>query len=1001
MVCVFPCYNSFYNSKGACQFSCKEPHIQKVQGIEKYCLDPPSSLPKDPSEKNPIIPKTPEIPETLRNPENSSAPGKSGACPEGFDFLYANGSCFSTCVFPFDAMIIEGVVQCLFRCESGLYMNWDGECQARCDFPLKAVSKGVEKYCEFHCDGSYRYENNTCKNSCKLPFIPTVTKHESLCNFACPGGSYLDWNHACRTTCNFPLVKKFKGAERYCELPCKTTEFLYENGTCHDSCEFPYLEIPTKFQKFCNFTCPTSSFMNWNLECQRYCHPPFIQNIVGSERYCEIPCNSSAFVHEDGTCSMTCDAPLISNIRSDHKFCDTSCPTGLIHYWDGTCRDECPSSFQKTIYQEEYCDFHCDKDHFLYEGRTCGKTCTFPHVALFDDEGYKFCNLPCNSFEYLSLDGSCQKKCDKVVKTDSLGVKYCIAGGSCDGYLYADGTCQNSCSAPFVKFSMDKDLALCTSPCGPGFYYHKEMNSCVLQCHPPLKSVKTGNIMICQGEGEALPAAGGDDKNNNKNPNHHQDAEEDGQISQILNQLGERVSTASSYIRPNDLHSVFLMSNAKTTKFARYVNLPFINHHHKRVLTSSESKRVSISSIFSFEMPFGLKEKIESREIPVVFKGKVFHSSYLVNQWEAISTLIVVALVGAFIALIDKFVNKVQILGAVIGRLKTIFYWNFMLLVLFNCYDDIIFFTLLELQTLQLDSGFAVLSLLVCVGMNIFAGFILYKVYEITKEAIRSRRETNKKYQVLYAGFQDNSFLSQGYLLFYIGRVIIGAFLIGTLYNYPLIQTILLTLLSFAMLGYLLKERPMYDRFHVLVIAVFEFVGLIVNLGLLFSAVFSFKNDDDRESNISLQIRLSLMIISCSKGLEVFSNIVLWLYIFLGICSAWKISKLPGAESKTAWLNLLVVPFRTPGMEFIDENLDVEKNSKKLRFGWMNLESKNNNNFRRIGKVGKSKKAGKKIWVGNASHDQLKNYDSIKSNGLDSESQDISIHSPAETNKSK
>jgi len=219
-----------------------------------------------------------------------------------------------------------------------------------------------------------------------------------------------------------------------------------------------------------------------------------------------------------------------------------------------------------------------------------------------------------------------------------------------------------------------------------------------------------------------------------------------------------------------------------------------------------------------------------------------------------------------------------------------------------------------------------------------------------------------------------------------------SAFLIGTLYNYPLVQVTLLALLSFIMIGYLLKERPMYDRFHVLVVALFEFVGLIVNLGLVFLAVFSLQNGDDRESNMSLQIRLSLMIMSCNKGLEVFSNIVLWLYIFLGICSAWRIRKLPGAESKTAWLNLITVPFRTPGMELIDENLDVEKNAKSFRFGCISLESKNKN-FRRIGRKaapGKSKKSG------NVSHGPLKNDDSIKFSALDSESQEVSIHSPVE-----
>jgi len=940
-VCVFPCHNSFLNSKGTCQGTCKPPYTQKIQGVEKYCLEPPKKGSDHPSHK-------PE-----EKPENAS---EDGTCPEGFEFHYANDTCMSSCNEPFDAVIINSEVRCQFKCPESFYLSWENECTGSCRFPLKPVKKGVERYCEFGCDGShFRYENNTCGQKCTHPFIPSYIDDEKFCNFACPEKSFLNWNYACQSTCNYPFVQKIKGTERYCELPCKKNEYLYEDGVCRDFCNFPFAPILGKKLNFCNFTCPEPSFMNWNNECQPACHPPFIKRIDGAIRYCEIPCKDPDFVYEDGSCKPTCEAPMIPFHRADFKSCESSCPEGLIHYWDGTCRPTCPSSFQRTIYKEELCDFHCSQDLFLYENHKCEKTCPFPYLATIDDENYKFCDLPCNFNEYLSQDGSCVRKCDKTAVKDSLGVNHCVTPCSNpEQFLYANGTCLETCSAPFKTSRLGKNILLCNSPCSSGLFYQEHTGSCISRCDAPLVPKKIGSLMICENLSVTLGPSSHDGDDVIEAP-----MSEISKISQNLedsaSQIARRISIATSYIRPSDPHSAFLMATAKTAKYSHYVNVPLVDSFEStspsRLLTESSSppqeEVFSISSIFSVKMPQALKAQIPTRPLPTkVFKGKLHHTSFLVNMWETMSTIIILFLLGVALTFIEKLLSKTQFKGliAVAQRLKTIFKWNFMLLVLFNTYDDITFFTIIEFATLRLDSLMDLLSLLACIGVNILAGSFIYKVFTITKESLKARIPTtkqtrpfyqeNESYQVLYAGFQDTSFLKQAFLLFYIGKIIISSALIATLSSYPLIQTVLLTVCSFAFLGYLLKERPMCDRFHVLVVGILEFFGLVINICLV---ILAFTCIDRDMSNISLQTELNAIILFCESALEVLSDIALWLYVFIAINSANKISK----QSQSIWLNLLIVPFRTPGMELDEENEGSNmKTHQRRKFGWTTLEYK-------------------------------------------------------------
>lgn len=277
-------------------------------------------------------------------------------------------------------------------------------------------------------------------------------------------------------------------------------------------------------------------------------------------------------------------------------------------------------------------------------------------------------------------------------------------------------------------------------------------------------------------------------------------------------------------------------------------------------------------------MPSSLKEKFTKRELPDGLEGKLDHTSFLVNFWEALTSfmsLFMLAVFSIVCEFIAKKTNKPRLMS-VIKRFRNITEWNFLLFALFNSYDDITFFTIIELKTLKLDSAAAVFSFLTCMTVFTTAMYILYKLLRITQESLRIYRQTNvdaseivkqeddfykknSKYQSLFYGYQSSSFLKQGFLLIFIGRIMFCYIIMGGLYYSPVAQSVLLTICSVAMLAYLIKEKATYDRFHLVIIVLFEVLGFIVNLCMLILACIVAKGNVNTGAEESLAKGIAIL----------------------------------------------------------------------------------------------------------------------------------------------
>lgn len=94
-----------------------------------------------------------------------------------------------------------------------------------------------------------------------------------------------------------------------------------------------------------------------------------------------------------------------------------------------------------------------------------------------------------------------------------------------------------------------------------------------------------------------------------------------------------------------------------------------------------------------------------------------------------------------------------------------------------------------------------------------------------------------KQFRIFLKGFKDDSFLTRGFMLFFILRIIAYNLLVGLLYMHPLVQATLTTAISIFMLTILVWKRPFVETLDTVELACYEFIVLLVNVCILHLAI--------------------------------------------------------------------------------------------------------------------------------------------------------------------
>ena len=591
--------------------------------------------------------------------------------------------------------------------------------------------------------------------------------------------------------------------------------------------------------------------------------------------------------------------------------------------YDGSAAQDCTGDCVQCYGTASNQCYHCSPPKLLYADGTCQASCQSPLEQFGENSAYK-CIQPCAPNQYMLWNETCADSCDYpfIFGVDSNSRKTCDfpCALSINSFLYQNGSCLSTCPSPHSQIN-ENNYRYCNPPCDTSSFFYQN-GSCQANCpSSTFVQIIEGDLKLCNFNPQ------NDDSKNNPNS-----------LIDTLRSINNAAALGANIWRKSNPYSALMTALAKIVKYVKNLDVPILDSVREELNSQASSTFFSFSLTFTIEMPAKLEACFTRHSLPPIFSESSFHSSFFVNHWGSISTYFILFVFGCVVSFLDKIIQnywgRKRILVAIFKRLKVISQWNFVLFTLFNTYDDLTFFPILEFMTLEFDSIASVVSFCSCLIMMLVAILMLVKVFAISKDIIKTKKqvidestqdsktllyEKWKNYQVLYAGYNDSTFLTQSFLLLSTIRIIVCYLFVGLLYRYPLVQAIHITLMSVLMMIYILKLRPIKDPLNFFVTLIYETLALMVNTCVLILAICDALNT----LSAHMQSNLSYTILILNTTINTFGSILTWVYVATGAWAAYKASRKFGLSGITTWLNVPLASYQNPAMDFDEHSNDL------------------------------------------------------------------------------
>jgi len=311
---------------------------------------------------------------------------------------------------------------------------------------------------------------------------------------------------------------------------------------------------------------------------------------------------------------------------------------------------------------------------------------------------------------------------------------------------------------------------------------------------------------------------------------------------------------------------------SKIVQNMRYLNLTVTDD-------LSEIFQTWSTDLIPWNIPDFLSGLDHFRQAPGLFSQYSLDSPFLTNFWSTLMTLGVSigVLIGCFLLrmFIDRthynksWVNKI-LQKLVLGS------FNFALVQVYGCLDDIVFYLVLDIKGNPFNSVYSWASILCASAFMAAGGFLVYFNFRVVQNYQRVKaekdmstlegfNEKNKYWELFYADFNDADMWSQSTLALIVVRSGLSSFIIAVLYDYPLMQTLFMLVLDGTMILFLMKKNPFTTLRGKLTQYYFETITLFVHLSAF---VLSFQEDGGKFSE-TLLTTLCTGIIYLNMGLMI------------------------------------------------------------------------------------------------------------------------------------
>ena len=700
--------------------------------------------------------------------------------------------------------------QCYSPTFGGSY--YDGNQVKLCPSTCRMCSGSSSNQCTLCNQNWYLDSGNICSsNGCTSPLVSFGPSGAATCLQPCSSGNFLLYDNTCVSACDPPLVLGLAlPSAQTCESPCGQTanQYLYWDGSCQPAC--PYYSRTNSGYYFCD-ACQPGYYMYSNKTCSSLCYPAFKQRTQGGSKFCDYPCDSTLYLYQDGSCLSTCYDVFDRKVEGNFRFCNYPCQTNEFLYQDKSCSQKCSAPFTKSV-----------------------------------ENGYSFCNAPCSATTFFYEDGSCRPTCISgfIQKVEGI-VQYCNYPCSSSEFLYQDGSCRSTCQTPFV-LATQGSFRFCNFICTDATnYYYQVDGTCRSGCEYPYSIINQVSCAIILSEGDV-----------------HQVTAVSG-ISNSTTQAVGATSVAVSVLTSSDPTSFFLKALSSMLLSVRYMR---IGYPPKLQAVFSKNTMTDSSIAFIDKIHTTIKASSTKYPLPDNFEQYKFHSSFLVNFWESLVSIVFLLCLIILITILTKCTKRWKRVNALFSKLQDIVKWNFFFTYYMSFYGDIVLFTSFELRTIRLDSVVAVMSVLILMLINALPILMFIKTLHIVsyleQETVevheRMRRqnliEFNKKwksYLVIYDTFRASYWSQRAFFFIYSFRLYLFYCIISYMHTQPLAQAILISLINIGMIVYLIWRYPIKNPIKLLQNVVQEIVLMIVNGCIVTLAIFDtakIGNDEARKT---------------------------------------------------------------------------------------------------------------------------------------------------------
>lgn len=298
----------------------------------------------------------------------------------------------------------------------------------------------------------------------------------------------------------------------------------------------------------------------------------------------------------------------------------------------------------------------------------------------------------------------------------------------------------------------------------------------------------------------------------------------------------------------------------------KYLNITYSDELEQALLTWNKSL---ISLGFDMSLPKTVDSMLKNEPLPYNFEKYDVRSSFLANNWQNILMLLII--LGVYVVVrglqwLAKVKNYKYFKYSLVRAIRVMIQ-NFFLAQLYGVYGDLIFFCVLDWRSMDKNVSLSDISvsiscfMMVVLIINMILHYIFVKKYQRirlkaletnNKEELENFRKDHEGNQVLFRDFRDKTPNQQLFLFYFTIRDLLFSLILTTLFDHPIVQTVMILLLTLGMFVYLFVRKPFEEISDFLQQLLNELVTITVAISVFVQAIMDRMGISGTETRVKL-----------------------------------------------------------------------------------------------------------------------------------------------------